>query len=69
MLAWNKMLDDTELEGHIDSWIAYEGVLRRDQVSVLPCRIYKAWGKQQTKCGNGVIHAEAITAMAAGIEA
>jgi hypothetical protein len=31
MLARNEMFDDTELEGHIDGWIAYEGVLRCDQ--------------------------------------
>jgi|SRR5277367_895078 len=40
MLARNEMLDDTELEGHIDGWIAYEGVLRCDQST--------DFGKQQT---------------------
>ena len=32
MLARNEMLDDTELEGHIDGWTAYKGVLRGSQV-------------------------------------
>jgi hypothetical protein len=62
------MLDDTELEGHIDSWIAYEGVLRRDQVSVLSCRIYKAWANngQVWQWSNSC---RGYHGMAAGIEA
>jgi hypothetical protein len=41
MLARHDMLDDTELEGHVDCWTAYEGVLRCSQVSALPCRIHR----------------------------
>jgi hypothetical protein len=41
MLTRNEMLNDTELEGHIDGWVACEGVLRCDQVSALSCRIYR----------------------------
>ena len=62
MLARNEMLDDTKLEGHIDGWTAYKGVLRCSQGSALPCRIYRH-GYTTEERGNGVFHAEAITAL------